>query len=190
MPAFRFVLTIKATRPPVAGSKTSRYSSHPESSPIPAVDCFSAQAKELPSAQTKNGRPMGGRFSLLKKLSCKEFRRPQAAEQSEIPSFPTACAWEMTLLAKDFPTILQKTEGNFSRSPSGKSGCAAFSTETYHIRFFFNSRMSSPKKWSTWYSPSRREAIWGEYRLAASSMDRLEEITVRRPPTSRLFTSS
>ena len=28
--------------------------------------------------------------------------------------------------------------------------------------FFRRSRMSSPKKWSRWYSPSSREAIWGE----------------------------
>ena len=46
-----------------------------------------------------------------------------------------------------------------------------------YICSFFSSRMSSPKKWSTWYSPSRREAIWGEYRRATSSMVRLEEIT-------------
>lgn len=31
----------------------------------------------------------------------------------------------------------------------------------FQLRSFFSRRMSSPKKGSTRYSPSRREAVWG-----------------------------
>ena len=47
--------------------------------------------------------------------------------------------------------------------------------------------MSSPKKGSTRNSPRSREAICGEYRRATSSMDRLEETTVRFRLDRRLF---
>ena len=65
---------------------------------------------------------------LVKKPSCKEFRRPQAPESNWSTSFPGACTSEMTPLTQDRTTFPRGIKAYLACLLSRKSGSAAFST--------------------------------------------------------------